>query len=67
MESCLAAQKHFLLFKDPGPGVLKFFLDFLKAYRLVPLTFPFPGHFTVPLTFNNKHLCIVKFYSWYVP
>jgi hypothetical protein len=53
MRSCLATKKIFLKFK--GPGSFKTFLkiggniEFLKAYRLTPLTPPLSGHFTVPL------------------
>jgi hypothetical protein len=53
MESCLAAQKRFLLIK--GPGSLKIFLKiggnvaFSKVYRLIPLTPSVPGHLTIPL------------------
>ncbi len=42
MESCLAAQKRF--FKIVGN------VEFLKVYRLIPLTPPVSGHFTVPLS-----------------
>jgi hypothetical protein len=44
MKSCLAAQIRFKLFKGPG-SFNKFFkicgnLEYLKAYRLIPLTPP---------------------------
>ncbi len=53
MKSCLAAQKRFLLFKGPG-SFKKIFsiggnVEDKQAYRLIPLTPPLPGHFTVPL------------------
>ncbi len=54
MKSCLAAQIRFMLFK--GPGFFKIFfqicgnLEYLKAYRLIPLTPPFRFHFTLPLS-----------------
>jgi hypothetical protein len=53
MKSCLAAQIRFMLFK--GPGSFKSFfkicgnLEYLKAYRLIPLTPPLRFHFTLPL------------------
>jgi hypothetical protein len=53
MKSCLAAQIRFMLFK--GPGSFKHFfkicenLEYLKAYRLIPLTPPLRFHFTLPL------------------
>jgi hypothetical protein len=53
MRSCLAAQIRFMLLKGPGSFKKKFKIggnvDELKAYRLIPLTAPLPGHFTVPL------------------
>jgi hypothetical protein len=54
MNSCLAAQIRFMLFK--GPGSFKNFfkiggnVDELKAYRLIQLTHPLFFHFTLPLT-----------------
>ncbi len=55
MRSCLAAQIRFMLFKGPGSFKKKFKIggnvDELKAYRLIPLTPPLPGHFTVPLSY----------------
>jgi hypothetical protein len=56
IESCLTAQKRFMQFK--GQGSFQFFLNLrkcrlLKAYRLIPLTLPLPGHFTVPLTLRT--------------
>jgi hypothetical protein len=54
INSCLAAQIRFLLFK--GPGSFKTILkiggnvDELEAYRLIPLTPPpLLFHFTLPL------------------
>jgi hypothetical protein len=53
MNSCLAAQIRFMLFKGPGSFKKNFKIggnvDELKAYRLIPLTPPLLGHFTVPL------------------
>jgi hypothetical protein len=43
MNSCLAAQIHFMLFKIGGN------VDELKAYGLIPLTPPLFFHFTLPL------------------
>jgi hypothetical protein len=57
MKSCLTAQIRFLLFK--GPGFFKKSkkvcgnVDEYKAYRLIPLTPPLLGHFTLPLTTIN--------------
>ncbi len=57
MKSCLAAQIRFMLFK--GPGSFKIFfeicgnLEYLKAYRLIPLTPPLRFHFTLPLTYSG--------------
>ncbi len=53
MNSCLAAQIRFMLFKGPG-SFKKIFkiggnVEELKASRLIPLTPPRLGHFTVPL------------------
>jgi hypothetical protein len=53
MNSCLAAQIRFMLFKGPG-SFKKFFkigrnVDDLKAYRLIQLTPPLFFHFTLPL------------------
>ncbi len=58
-----------MLFKGPG-SFKKFFkiggnVDELKAYGLIPLTPPLPGHFTVPLTLirmtkDEKVLAIFK-------
>jgi hypothetical protein len=54
IKSCLAAQKRFMLFKGPGSITQIFKISGnvvdLKAYRLIPLTPPLPGHFTVPLS-----------------
>jgi hypothetical protein len=45
--------KRFLLFEGPVSfKKIKQFggnVEFLKAYRLIPLTAPLPGQFTVPL------------------
>jgi hypothetical protein len=54
INSCLAAQIRFMLFKGPG-SFKKIFkiggnVDELKAYRLIPLTPPLLFHFTLPLT-----------------
>jgi hypothetical protein len=55
MNSCLAAQLRFMLFKGPG-SIKKNFkiggnVDELKAYRLIPLTPPPPWSFYT--TFNS--------------
>jgi len=54
MNSCLAAQIRFMLFKGPGPFKKIFKIggnvDELKAYRLIQLTHPLFFHFTLPLT-----------------
>jgi hypothetical protein len=60
MNSCLAAKIRFMLFKGPG-SFKKIFkiggnVDELKAYRLLPLTLPLLGHFTVPL---NRDLYVM--------
>jgi hypothetical protein len=60
MNSCLAAQIRFMLFKGPG-SLKKFFkiggnVDELKAYRLIPLTPPLFFHFTLPLKELTDHL-----------
>jgi hypothetical protein len=53
IESCLAAQKRFLLFKGPGYFKKSFLIggnvEDKQAYRLIPRTPPLSGHFTVPL------------------
>ncbi len=55
MKSCLDAQIRFMLFKGPGSFKKKFKiggnLEYLKAYRLIPLTPPLLFHFTLPLMF----------------
>ncbi len=57
MKSCLAAQKRFLLYKGPGSFKTVFKIggnvEYLKAYRLIPLTPPLLGYFTVPLIAAN--------------
>jgi hypothetical protein len=54
MNSCLAAQISFLLFKGPGSFKTIFKIgenvDELKAFRLIPLTPPLLFHFTLPLS-----------------
>ena len=53
MNSCLAAQIRFMLFKGPGSFKNLFKIggnvDELKAYRLIQLTHPLFFHFTLPL------------------
>ena len=52
MKSCLPAQIRFMLFKGPGSFKKNFKiggnLEYLKAYRLIPLTPPLHFHFTLP-------------------
>jgi hypothetical protein len=58
MESCLAAQKRFLLFKGLGS-----FKQFLKIGLSIDTTHnsPLPGHFTVLLILNkNTHKRLTK-------
>ncbi len=72
MNSCLAAQKLFLLFKGPG-SFKKIFLiggnvEEKQAYRLIPRTPPLPGHFTVPLNYSNTReglstLCVKRCFN----
>jgi hypothetical protein len=54
MKNCLAAQIRFMLFKGPGSFKQNFKIggnvDELKAYRLMPLTYPLLFHFTLPLS-----------------
>ncbi len=54
MNSCLAAQIGFLLFKGPGSFKKNVKIggnvDELKAYRLIQLTHPLFFHFTLPLS-----------------
>jgi hypothetical protein len=63
MNSCLAAQIGFLMFKGPGPFKTIFkigiHVDEFKASRLIPLTPPPPFSFftTFKLTFKDKNLC----------
>jgi hypothetical protein len=64
INSCLAAQIRFLLFK--GPGSFKTFfkivgnVDELKAYRLIPLTPPLLFHFTLPLIHPINHVPVFQ-------
>ncbi len=60
MESCLAAQKRSLLFKEPG-SKLKIWRKcrVLQAYRLIPLTRPLSGHFTFGIIIFVKLIEIV--------
>jgi hypothetical protein len=57
--------KTLLLFK--GLVSFKIFFEIggnveeVKAYRLIPLTLPLPGHFTVPLI-SNKFILSVEIY-----
>ncbi len=57
INSCLAAQIRFLLFKGPGSFKTIFKtggnVDELKAYRLIPLTPPLLFHFTLPLNIHH--------------
>jgi hypothetical protein len=69
INSCLAAQIRFLLFKGPRSFKTIFKIggnvDELKAYRLIPLTPPHLFHLTLPLSslldsiFND--LCLYKY------
>jgi hypothetical protein len=56
INSCLAAQIRFMLFKGPGSFKKVFKIggnvDELKAHRLIQLTHPLFFHFTLPL--NTK-------------
>jgi hypothetical protein len=59
MNSCLAAQIRFLLFKGPG-SFKKIYkiggnVDELKAYRLIQLTHPLFFHFTLPLSIHEDN------------
>ncbi len=64
MNSCLAAQIRFMLFKGLG-SFKKIFkiggnVDELKAYRLIPLTLHLLFHFTLPLN-HISCPCLVQF------
>jgi hypothetical protein len=56
----LAAQKRFLLFKGPGSFKKNFLIggnvEYLKAYRLIPLIPPLLFHFTVPLSTSKDDI-----------
>jgi len=58
INSCLAAQIRFLLFKGPGSFKTIFKIggnvDELQVYRLIPLTALLLFHFTLPLTHSLK-------------